>query len=172
MEAIPDCIDVSVAGDKFFVADTRKGFYISVFDAQGNTLYNINKDFKKIRVSKDRREAYMKELREQPNWKSLNSRYNYVFKDIFPAFFSFKISGQNIYCLTYAKKNNCYEIVVLDFEGKLKGRSYSFPLEPFQRLNETFFPYSNEFDIYSDKIFHLEYNYDLESIELHITDIK
>ena len=172
LEAIPDCIDVSVAGDKFFIADTRKGFYISVFDTQGNTLYDIDKDFKKIRVSKDRREAYMNELREQPNWKNLNSRYNYVFKDIFPAFFSFKISGQNIYCLTHAKKNNCYEIVVLDFEGKVQGQSFSFPLEPFQRLNETFVLYSSEFDIYSDKIFHLEYNYDLESIELHITDIK
>jgi len=114
----------------------------------------------------------MNELREQPNWKNLSNRYNYVFKDIFPAFFSFKISGQNIYCLTHAKKNNCYEIVVLDFEGKLKRQSYSFPLEPFQRLNETFVLYSSEFDIYSDKIFHLEYNYDLESIELHITDIK
>ena len=172
LEAIPDCIDLAVAENIFFVADTRKGFFISVFDSQGNMLYEINRDFKKIRVSKKFRDAHMNELREHPNWESLNSRYNYVFKDNFPAFFSFKVADQKIFFITYDKKDNRNEIVVLDLEGKLIGRIFSFPLEPYQRLNETFLLFSNEFDIHSNKIYHLEYNYDLESIELHITAIK
>ena len=114
----------------------------------------------------------MNELREHPNWESLNSRYNYVFKDNFPAFFSFKVADQKIFFITYDKKDNRNEIVVLDLEGKLIGRFFSFPLEPYQRLNETFLLFSNEFDIHSDTIYHLEYNFDRESIELHITAIK
>ena len=172
LEAIPDCIDVFVAEDKFLVTDTRKGFFISAFDAQGNKLYEINRDFKKTRVSKDYRDAYMEELHEHPNWEGLNNRYNHVFKDHFPAFFSVKVAGKKIYCLTYEKKNDRYEMVVLDLEGKLLGRFFSFPLEPFQRLNDTFIQFSNEFDIHSDTIYHLEYNFDLESVELHVTAIK
>jgi hypothetical protein len=55
--------------------------------------------------------------------------------------------------------------------AKLEGRFFSFPLAPFQRSNETFLQYSNEFAIFSDTIYHLEYNDKLESIELHITAI-
>ena len=171
-EAIRDCIDVTVEKDRLYVADTRKGFFFSVFDSGGNLLYEIDTEHKRIKVPKQYTAAYMKHLQEQSNWERLNNRYNFVFKDFFPAFFSFKINDEKIYAVTYSQKDGVYEIVQTDLKGKTLSRSFSFPLKPYGRLNETFFQFSNDFDIYSDTIYHLEYNFDKEWLELHITPIK
>ena len=171
-EAIPDYVDLAEHKDNFFIADTRKGFFITVFNSQGNVLYEIDREYNKIKVPKIYRDTYMKELHEQSNWERLNNRYNFVFKDFFPAFFAFKIDNQKIYALTYAQKDSLYEVIQMDLKGNFLNKSFIFPFKPFGRLNETFFLISNDFDIHADQIFHLEYNYDTEVIELNITPIK
>ena len=37
-EVIPDCLDFDVVDDKIFISDSRKGFYIGVFDSQGKLV--------------------------------------------------------------------------------------------------------------------------------------
>jgi len=73
---------------------------------------------------------------------------------------------------TYEKKDEKYEVVVMDLEGKILKRSFSFPLPPYQDASYSFTLFSNEYEIYQDKIYYLAYNYDTDIYELHITPIK
>lgn len=171
-EVIPDCMDFDVTEEKIFVGDSRKGFYIGVFDPQGNLLYEINNEYEKIKVPKSFKDAFMKERRESDNWEQMKARYDWIFKDYYPAFFTVKIADGKIYTATYAKKGDRYELVEMDLKGKVLGRSFSFPLEMRNRITEGLLPYPNEFDIHKGYIYYLMYNDETSWFELHRTRIE
>ena len=83
-----------------------------------------------------------------------------------------RIDNQKIYVTTYEKKEDNYEIVVLDLEGNILERSFCFPLHPLQRTSRRFVSYSNEYDIVNDNIYYLVENKDTEEWELHTTEIR
>ncbi|UCE41724.1 MAG: hypothetical protein JSV17_01650 [Candidatus Aminicenantes bacterium] len=169
---IPEYVDYVIMDDKIFLADNRKGFYISVFDKQGNLLYEIAKGYKKLKVPKEYKEAYMKRQQEHPDWESLQRQFNYKFKEIFPAFSSFKVVDAKIYMTTYEKKDEKYEMVVMDLDGEILKRSFSFPLPPYQDPSYSFTLFSNEYEIFRNKIYNLSYNLETDIYELRITPIK
>ncbi len=168
---IPEYVDYAVVDDKIFLADNRKGFHISVFDNQGNLLYEIDKEYKTLKVPKEYKDAYMQRQQEHPDWESLERRFNFKFKENFPAFSSFKVANNKIYVTTYEKKDDKYEVVVMDLKGKILKRSFSFPLPPFQDPSYSFTLFSNEYEIYRDHVYNLAYNYETDIYELHITPI-
>ena len=170
--AIPEYVDYAIVDDRIFLADNRKGFHISVFDSQGNRLYEIDKEYKPLTVPKEFKDAYMKRQQAHPDWESLERQFDFQFKEKFPAFSSFKVADNKIYVTTYKKKDEKYEVVVMDLEGKILKRSFSFPLPPYQDPSYSFTLFSNEYEIYQDKIYNLAYNYDTDTYELHINPIK
>jgi hypothetical protein len=169
---IPEYVDYAVVDDRIFLADNRKGFHISVFDHQGNLLYEIDKEYKKLKVPEEYKQAYMKRQQEHPDWESLERRFNYKFSNYFPAFSSFKVANDKIYITTYEKKDGKFEVVVMELDGKILKRSFSFPLPPFQDPSYSFSLFSNEYEIYQDKIYRLVYNYESDIYELRITPIQ
>jgi hypothetical protein len=114
----------------------------------------------------------MHRQQEHPDWESLERRFNFKFNENFPAFSSFKVADNKIYVTTYEKKDEKYELVVMDLRGKVLKRSFSFPLPPFQDPSYSFTLFSNEYEIYRDHIYSLAYNYETDIYELHITPIK
>lgn len=170
-ETIPEYVDYTIVGDKIFVADNRKGISVAVYDWRGNLLKEIENEQKTLRVPKEYIEACMKRLQEQPGWESLNRQFNFRFREYFPAFFSFKVADDKIYLTTYAKEEEKYEVVVMDLEGRLLRRSFSFPLPPYQEITYRFTLFSNAYEIYEDKVYYLAYNYENDIYELHIVPI-
>ena len=171
-EVIPEYVDYAIVDDKIFLADNRKGFHISVLDKKGDLLYEIDKEYKSRKVPEEYKEAYMKRQQEHPDWESLQKQFNYKFKENFPAFFSFKVADKKIYVTTYEKKDEKCELVVMDLDGKILKSSFSFPLPPYQDPSYSFTLFSNQYEIYQDKIYYLDYNYNTDIYELHITPIK
>jgi len=171
-EVIPDCLDFDVMESKIFVADSRKGFYIGVFNDHGTQLYEIDNKYEKIKVPKSFRDDYMKERKESDNWEQLKASFEYVFRDYYPAFFTVKLAEGIIYAATYAKKNGKYELVQMDLEGKILRRSFSFPLDRERRIMDGLIPYGNEFDIHKGKIYYLVYNDENSRYELHRATIQ
>ena len=167
-DVILDCIQMAIEQNKIFIADSRKGFHISVFDSQGKLLYEIHKDFKKLNVTKEYKNGYIKKKMEDSLWERVYSHYKYKYAEYFPAFFSFKIDNEKIYLVTYTKKDNLYEIVVMNLKGDIIKRNFVFPLHPYGSL----YNLSSEYDIHGDKIFYLTYNYQNDVYELNITEIK
>ena len=168
---IPNYIDVAVAEDKVFVADTRQGFFIAVFDQNGQLLYEIRKNYHKVKVPDEFKDTFWKELRESENYEDLKRRFNYVIRDDYPAFFSFKLADQKIYATTYEKKNQAYELVSLDLKGNILKRSLDFPLDPERKTLTGIASFSNEYVIQGNKIYFLVYNDDSSVFELHVHTI-
>lgn len=166
-DVIPDYVDVAVAQDKVFIADTRQGFFLAVFDQNGKLLYEIRKTYKKVKVPKEFKETFWQELQESENYEDLKRRFNYVIRDDYPAFFSFKLSDQKIYITTYAQENQMYELVSLDFTGNLINRSFDFPLDPERNTLTGIVSFSNEYVIQGTMLYYLEYNEDSSAFELH-----
>ena len=170
-QAIPDCIDFAVAEDKIFVADTRKGFHIAVFDSLGTPLYEINKDYVMLPVPPEYSAALMKKLQETQGW--LNKVANIKFHDSFPAFYSFKIADGKIYVSTYAEKDGLYELVVMNLKGDVLRRSFSFPLGPsYDSMYDNFNVAKDRYAISEDKIYYLAENTKDGSYEVRTQELK
>jgi len=170
-EAIPECTDFAVADDKIFVADTRTGFHISVFDDQGRPLYEITKSYEKLKVPGDFRAPYLQFLKQKNAW--LLNQADIKFREYYPAFYFFKIADDKIYIATYAKKDGLNELYVLDLKGNILKRSFSFPLDQtFDSNYQNFSVAKIRCDIRGGKIYFLMKNEKTDSYELHIQDIE
>lgn len=172
VEVIPDCLETAVQDDRIFIADSRRGFFVSVFDQAGEHLYDIHKEFEAVKVSDDFKDGFWKAKRSLENWARLKQRFNYRIKDFYPAFSSMKIQGQKMYFTTYARKRGLYEMVVLDLRGSLLGRSFCFPLEPEAKLLGGIAPFSNEYAIQDDMLYYLVLNEDTMLFELHVLVLR
>jgi hypothetical protein len=170
-QAIPECIDFAVAEDKIFVADTRKGFHIAVFDSQGAPLYEINQNYVALPVPPEYNSALKKKLDETQSW--LNKVANIKFRDSFPAFNSFKIADGKIYVSTYAEKDGLYELVVMNLKGEVLRRSFSFPLGPsYDSMYGNFNVAKDRYAISGDKIYYLATSTKDGSNEVRIQELK
>jgi hypothetical protein len=170
-QAIPDCIDFAIAEDKIFVADTRKGFHIAVFDFLGVPLYEINQNYVTLPVPPEYSSALKKRLNETQGW--LNKVADIKFRDSFPAFYSFKIADGKIYVSTYAEKDGLYELVVMDLKGHVLKKSFSFPLGPsYDSMYNNFNVAKDRYAILDDKIYYLVKSTKDGSYEVRIQELK
>ncbi len=170
-QAIPDCIDFAVAEDKIFVADSRKGFHIEVFDSSGVPLYAIDHVFDALPVPAEYTAGLKKKLNETQAW--LNEVADVRFRDTFPAFYSFTIDSGKIYVATYAEKEGLNELVVMDLKGDILKRSFSFPLGPsYDSMYNNFNVAKDRYAISGDRLFYVTKGAKEASYEVRIQDLK
>ena len=172
LEVIFDLVDYGVTASRIVVVDSRKGFYIALFDFTGNKKLEIKKDYEKIRVSPKFEQNYMKELRQSKRWQQLKANFNYKFKSHFPAFSSFKTRQDKIYLTSYKKMNGKFEVVVLDLRGNILKRAFVMPRSQQGSINEQHRPLSSTYDICRDKLYFLKDNEEEEVWELHVENIN
>ena len=162
---VRDYAGCAVLADKIFVADSRKGVFISVFDEKGSLLREIRHPSEKVKVPKSYFEAALKERQKSKYWEISKASFNFVESDYFPAIIGFKIDGGRIYVITPAEKGGLYEVIVMDLEGRIQERSFRFPLKPNFAVLESF---ALTYDVENDAFVWFEYNDAKETYELHI----
>ncbi len=162
---VRDYAGCAVLGDKIFVADSRKGVFISVFDEKGSLLREIRHPAEKVKVPKSYFEAALKERQKSKYWEIFKASFNFIEPDYFPAMVGFKIDGGRIYIVTPAEKGGLYEVIVMDLEGRIQERSFRFPLKPNFSVLESF---ALTYDVENDTFVWFEYNDANETYELHI----
>ncbi len=157
---VRDYFDYAVHDGRIFVADSKKGLSISVFDETGAFLYEIRHALEKVKVSKEYREFAMKS-RQDRYWADRKP----VFPEYFPAFAAFKIDGDRIYAVTAARKDGRQEVIVMDLKGKILDRSFRLPI----RI-DFYVPYifARGFDVEAGRFVWVEYNDAKERYELHV----
>ncbi len=170
-EVIPDCLEVAVEDNKIYVGDTRRGFFIAVFSNTGEHLFDIEKKYRKVKVPDEFKKEFWQEMRASERWEEQKQRYNYLIKDYYPAFYSMKIQQKKIYVTTYDQKNSFYELVVLDLQGNIVKRDFSFPLNPEFRVLTGTAPFSNQYAVSDDIIYYVVLNEDSMLYELHSSSI-
>jgi hypothetical protein len=157
---VRDYFDYAVHEDKIFVADSRKGLSISVFDETGTLLYEIRHALERVRVSKEYRDFATKS-RPDRYWAT----HKPLFPEYFPAFAAFKIDGGRIYAVTAARKDGRHEVIIMDLKGKILDRSFRFPIPIDFWMPHSF---ARMFDVEAGRFVWVEYNDAKEQYELHI----
>lgn len=171
-EPIFDCLDVAVYEDRIYVADTRKGFHIEVYDQEAYLLSTIHKNYEKIEVPQILKDEYMENVRRAPDSEDLLNRFNYKFRAYFPAFFSFKIRDGKMYFTTYAQEDGRFELVETDMQGKVLDRSFVFPLHPLRRLSSSLNSYTADYDLRRGSLYYLEKAPGAQDLLLHRIDLN
>jgi hypothetical protein len=107
--------------DKIFVKPFINKFTLDVYDTTGKKLYSINRKYEKVEVSDADIQRYHNYFRYyakvRKNYE--NIRKELQFADTFPAIQTFTVADENIYVVTYKKKDLNSEVLVLDLKGKL-----------------------------------------------------
>ena len=126
LNAIVECFKHNVFGDHIYIADSQKGFHIEVFDSRGKKCYVIDKDYEKIRVTEEYRNAFNKRMNNSKDYvsKITKSRYSYAFPDYFPAIKEFMVKNGKIYAFTYKQVGGKREVIVMDLKGKVLKKSF------------------------------------------------
>jgi hypothetical protein len=162
---IRDYGDYAVYQDRIYVADSRRGFSISVFDENGILIREIKHPVDKVEVPKSFVGEVVKGWKAAEDWPTEYSHLHPVVPEYFPAIIDFKVDRGRIHALTPAKKNDLYAIVVMDLEGKILSREFRFPLRP--NFEEPFFN-GFKYDIEGDKLVWFAYNDGKDTYELHV----
>jgi hypothetical protein len=131
--------DTVVHNGQIYISDTQKGFYITVFDDHGNHLLTIDKS---------------REVEKVPN---------------FPLLHQYCVSGDKIYAVTYKKKDNKTEMIVLDLKGRILKRLY-LPLTSIQPKRGVL--RYDLFTVSGEKLYEVVKNAETGKWELLITDLE
>ncbi len=161
---------VQCYGDKIFVADSKKGFFINVFDSDGNQVYTIDKKIEKLKTSEEFKNKVMDEFKvSNRNAYETFKSTGYKFHEYLPPIRYFYVNDNRIYVTTYKEKDNKHELIMMDLKGKTIKNTY-VPLQSFEIRKSIF-----DFVLYTfnkGKIYELIENEDSETWELHCTKIE
>ncbi len=157
--------DFYVYDNKIFVADTVKTGAIYVFDKNGNKLYSINPEYEKVKVTQMDIEnsAYYYNIGAHKNFYN-TYKNRFEFPRYFPAMRFMIIADDKIYVMTYKKKNDKTQFMILDLKGKLLKKV-------FLPVNGLDVQYYCPFEIKDNKLYHFV-ELEEEGCELHITEIE
>lgn len=158
--------------DKVFVADSAKGFFIDVFDFNGNHLYSIDKNnqVEKVKVSNAYKKKALEGLKIFDKWVWEHySKSSFTFYDHFPAIRDFWIDNKKIYVTTYKEQGDNHEIIILDIKGNILARLL-LPLKSLRDFKG--FGVFDHFTVHNDILYELVDNEDTNIWELHKTNLK
>jgi hypothetical protein len=109
--------------DRFYIGCTDLGLYIGVFDNNGNELYEIKKDFEKIKVTEyiKRRINDLYKLILGDSYKNFMSSREIISPEFIPAFINFFVDNEKIYLFKFPKpgSNGMLEVLLLDIKGNI-----------------------------------------------------
>jgi hypothetical protein len=160
--------------DNKIIVSGEKEFIIHVFDDHGNTLFTINRKYKRVRFTEEHKKKVLHLYKTRPStapeydwWKK-----NIQFPDYFPAIRRISTADKKIYVRTYKEIENKSEFFVFETNGVLLKHVF-LPIAESRAKNA--YPYmrdSSPYTIKNGNLYQLIENEDTETYELHVTRIK
>jgi hypothetical protein len=151
-----------VDGDKLFVIAGIHGFAIDVFDKNGEKLYTIKRDYKRIKIPSSYKDETLKWFKKAPNYRELYEFFKarISFKDYYPPIYAMYADNGKLYVLTNKSDKDQRECIVMDHKGNEKKRVY-LPVPESYGMDFSF-----HFTIEDNYFYKLEENIDEETWEL------
>lgn len=157
--------------DKIFIVDTRKGFFIDVFDHNGSRLYSIdkNKEIEKVKVIEPYKKKVLDTFRvtHKHYWERYN-KSSFTFDKYFPPIREFRFDDKKIYIITYKVKDDKNEIIILDLKGNILDKIF-VSLNSLRIYKDTGEP--DPYTIHKGILYQLIENDEEETWELYKTDL-
>ena len=155
--------------DKIFINSGTSEFLINIFDHSGKNIASIKKNSERITIGKDYRRDTMTFFKTDHRFKS---SYEYVKKRIkfrthFPVIKDVKVVDDIIFVITYKKKEDLSECILLDLKGNEKKRLY-IPLNDLEPLS--FYPLF--YTVLNGKIYTMVEDEEDEVWKIHITNLN
>ncbi|MCK4764523.1 MAG: hypothetical protein KAW12_20150 [Candidatus Aminicenantes bacterium] len=154
-------------GNKIYFMDSKKGFVIEVYDASGNHLSTIRREYEKIKITSSDKKRIIEEFKNKPfvknRWSFLKKyadKFESMFPEYFPAVDDFIVTDDKIYVKTYKSQNKKDEYIILGLNGDIEKR--------------VFLPWVGNrlYSIKNGRFYYLRENEEAELWELHSMDIK
>ncbi|UCH97762.1 MAG: hypothetical protein JSV88_13165 [Candidatus Aminicenantes bacterium] len=150
----PELIIIRSSGDKLFVFDQKKDFYINVYDTEGNQLAPIKMDSRKIKVTDSFKKDALEWFKLHPSFKMVTEelREMIYFPDYLPVMRNFLVKDQKIYVQTYNTRDNLSEFITLNLKGELIKQVFL----PGCENSPVQFTASNIFTFFNENYYYLE----------------
>jgi hypothetical protein len=158
MDMVRDYLGCEVSGENVYVGDTKKGFFIEVFNSTGNKLYQVKKEYEKMEVTDEYKNNFMESMKKVPYFNQVKDKFKFTCRKYFPAFRNFRVNNGKIYVFTYNKKDKDKkkEVIVMDLKGSI--------------LKKTFLR-GGVSSINNDRFYYLKENEEEEEWELFVESI-
>jgi len=174
---IPDSINIQVHEDKVFIEESPKGFFMEVFNHNGEKLYSIEKEIERIKLSKEDREGALNQLKVDPfikmqrgGWEGFKSQNKMIFPDFYPSIQDFVISDNKIYVRTHKVLDGREEYIIMGLKGKILKRVFLPAVQKPSFTEQMLGTNIKFFSISRDKFYYLIEKE--EEWELHVTIIN
>lgn len=152
--------DFDVSENKFFIVGSS-GFKIDVFNKNGDSLYTISPQYKRVKFPQEFIDAWFERIKRRRGMYF----YNYAKKKVrwpefFPAIRDLVVDNGHVYVITYRRQQEKNEFFIYDLEGKLLKKTF-LPLKYYDGV--ALFPYS----LKNNYLYQLIDNEEEEVWELH-----
>lgn len=178
LNPVEDSIHFAVYDDKIFIEESRKGFVIEIFDANGNKISTIEKkEMEPITFTESHKKVIIEDIKSDPlikfsgGWQEAKKRLNINYPDTFPLIKNIITANNKIYIQTFKEKDNKVEYIVLDFKGKILKSGFLPKVVESTFSSRLLGRVTQFFDIENDKFYYLYENEDEEEWEVHVEEI-
>jgi len=119
-----DCQKAIVSKDRFYIGNTKWGFYIAVFDLSGKKLYEIKKNNPPVKVTSQMKDAMISQFKGTVGDELYNNfikKRGFKFSETIPSYLNFFVENDKIYVFEYPDFSNNFmaNILLLDSKGNL-----------------------------------------------------
>jgi hypothetical protein len=172
-----DTLNVSIYKDKIFIDQSPKGFVISILDANGDQLYQVEKEYKKIKFTDKHKEMALNQIKQDKavrtiGWNNLKNIIKIIHGDYLLPIRDMTVVDERIYVKTSQKQGDKDEFVIMDLKGKILKKAYLPGVKEPGFGNAVLGRPAKFYKIYKNKFYYLHENEDEEEWEVHVTPIK
>jgi hypothetical protein len=172
-----DALNISIYKDRIFIDRSPKGFIISVLDANGNQLYQVEKEYKKIKFTEEHKEMALNRIKQEKairsiGWENLKSLIKIIHDDYLPPIRDLAVNDEQIYVKTYQKQGDKDEFIIMDLKGNILKTVYLPAVKESGFGNEVLGRMAKFYKIYKKKFYYLHENEEEEEWEVHVIPIK
>lgn len=172
-----DALNISIYKDKIFIDQSPKGFVISVLDANGNQLYQVEKEYKKIKFTEEYKEMALNRIKQDKairtiGWENLKGLIKIIHSDYLPPIRDLTVTDERIYVKTYQKQGDKDEFIIMDLKGNILKKVYLPAVKEPGFGNEMLGRLAKFYKIYNNKFYYLHENEEEEEWEVHVMPIK
>ncbi len=182
LNMVPDSINFVVYKDRLYVEESHRGLIISVFDINGEKLYEINKKFKKVTLTSNDRDRYLKEfknddlvkrqMKQAGGWNNYKKFLVMNYPKKFTAIQELNVANDKLYITTYEKKDQMEKCVIMDLKGNVLKEVFITQTPKSSFLSRIIGRNAKLYGIINDTIYYLYSNEEEEEWEIHTFKIK